>query len=228
MTPAAIDTVFLDLDLENNSEVVRLKIKVANLTADTIGIKWLRVVDEACDSWDIPIGDNNIHYFPAVSSNIQLDPDVNQPMYLDSLETYDFFQVEIYPRSNAACCEIKMHFSLADDPDNILATTVINANVNMDENCENEIPPLNTENAAELAPIKVFPNPTKDYFNLTTTEVFSSISLRNILGQEIINYSYSMDGQYNISNMPAGLYFIQLQDEVRGTLKLLPLTINDY
>ncbi len=224
LTPEVSDVSFQDQDLSINYLDLVVKMGVANLTDDKIAIKWLREVEGDCAGWETAICDNNTCYFQTISSNIML-PDLNEPMYLKAQESFDEMAVHIYPRTNAGCCQIKLHFSLVDDPDNILATATVNGNVNMDENCENEIL-SSIEDATEIDAIKIFPNPTNEYFKLTSTQAVSTIILRNTLGQELMNYSYNEGGQYDVSNMSAGFYYIQLQDESGATLKLMPLTIN--
>ncbi len=224
INPLVTDTIFQDQDLSISYLDLEIKVDVTNITDDKIALKWVREVKGECDGWETAICDNNKCYATFISSNITL-PDLNEPMYLEAGESCPECAVHIYPRTNAGCCEIKVHYSLVDDPDNILGTLTVNANVNMDENCENEIPPLNTKNAAELAAIKVFPNPTSDYFTLSAIKDASTILLRNALGQEVMLYNYDIDEQYDISKMEAGLYFIQLLDKDANTLKMLQLAI---
>ena len=222
VTPLETVESFQNQDIDDNFLDIEIKFSVTNTTDDMIAVKWLREVEGDCDGMETAICDNNQCYFTTISSNIML-PNLDAPMFLEANETFESMALHIYPRTNAGCCDVNIHFSLVDDPDNILATAAFTTSVNADENCQ-EI--VSTQDAAELASIKLFPNPTSDFFKLTTTDLVSTISLRNTLGQEVKNYYFDMDGQYDVSNMPSGFYFIQMLDEKGATLKLLPLTIN--
>jgi len=221
VTPEESDGIFENQDISDNFLDLVVKFSVSNTTDEMIAIKWLREVEGDCDGFETAICDNNTCYFTTVSSNINAN--LNEPMFLEPQETFDEFALHIYPRTNAGCCEVKIHFSLVDDPDNILATSSIFSRVNADEDC-NEI--VSTADAAEIASLNLYPNPTNDFFMLTTTDLVSTVLLRNTLGQELKSYNYDIDGQYDVSNMSSGFYFIQMLDEQGATLKLLPLTIN--
>ena len=220
LTPEVSEGVFLNQDLSDNDLDLEVTFHVTNTTDEMLSIKWLREIEEDCPGWETQICDNVTCYFSHISSNITL-PDLNVPMVLNRQETFDDFILHIKPRQNAGCCQVKVHFSLIDDPDNIITTATINARVNVEENCV-----VSVEDAAEITSIKVFPNPTSDFFKLTTTDLVSTVLLKNTLGQELRNYNFEADGQYVVSNLPSGFYFIQMLDDEGATLKLLPLTIN--
>ena len=56
---------------------------------------------------------------------------------------------------------------------------------------------------------KVFPNPTKGYFNIESDHQINSVSLLNLRGEEIQKMiSYDI---FDITDHPDGMYFIRIE-----------------
>ncbi len=61
--------------------------------------------------------------------------------------------------------------------------------------------------------IKVYPNPASDYIQLNETGTVSKIKILNMVGKTIKRFEVTLKGEkYNISDMPKGLYLVQLLD----------------
>jgi trimeric autotransporter adhesin len=63
------------------------------------------------------------------------------------------------------------------------------------------------ENKPQSA-LKIFPNPTSNYFSLNSNENFDEIKIVNQFGQIFKKYIYSSDNEYNITDLPKGFYQI--------------------
>ncbi len=75
----------------------------------------------------------------------------------------------------------------------------------------------------ELAQLKLFPNPTSDYFEVQGPEGVSSVSIYNLFGTAIENFVFQSGEKYNISTYAKGLYLVALEDENGQLLKTLRL-----
>ncbi len=76
------------------------------------------------------------------------------------------------------------------------------------------------------ADLKVFPNPTEDYFTIKNDAGVAKISIFNIVGKEVDSYKHVSGSTYNVSDYVRGLYIVRLID-VRGkTLKSIRLNKN--
>jgi len=69
-------------------------------------------------------------------------------------------------------------------------------------------------------PISVYPNPAKEYVNITSNENISSVKVMNPLGQlTAYNIPNSKIYRMNTSNLKAGVYFIQIQTSKETIIK---------
>lgn len=61
--------------------------------------------------------------------------------------------------------------------------------------------------------IKVFPNPTADYFSIDTKQTIKSVSLINITGQIVKTYSEtaSQTNRFDVKVLPKGIYFLTIE-----------------
>jgi len=77
------------------------------------------------------------------------------------------------------------------------------------------------ENTPKLNSVKVYPNPTSNYFKIDNDVNYDVVNLYNTNGQ-LIN-SFEKNDRYNIENLPNGVYFIMLKDNsgVVGQQKIL-------
>ena len=71
--------------------------------------------------------------------------------------------------------------------------------------------------------ISVYPNPATDYIKLTDDDLVRNISVSNMLGRKVRAFDTSKSERYEISDLPNGLYLIQLlgkNDKVLVTQRL--------
>lgn len=82
---------------------------------------------------------------------------------------------------------------------------------------------LGVEDMETATNFSMFPNPSKGLTTITSTEEINSISIFNILGQEIFQSNYNSNTiSIDISNYATGNYFIKVQTgESINTLKLI-------
>lgn len=66
--------------------------------------------------------------------------------------------------------------------------------------------------------IKIFPNPASDYIELTDNEKVSRIVVFNLVGKEMKRFDAVNGQRYNISELPKGLYLVQLVDKTGQTI----------
>lgn len=68
-----------------------------------------------------------------------------------------------------------------------------------------------------------YPNPTKDVFNLSANKNIESVSLFNLLGQEVLTSTIGAStSEINLSNLSAGTYIMKVMvDGETGTYKIM-------
>ncbi|HMK06374.1 MAG TPA: T9SS type A sorting domain-containing protein, partial [Flavobacterium sp.] len=71
--------------------------------------------------------------------------------------------------------------------------------------------------------MKVYPNPVKDMLNITFDKEITSVSIYNILGQEVVSKPlHANEGKIDVSNLKSGTYLVKVyaNDQVK-TLKII-------
>ncbi len=77
-------------------------------------------------------------------------------------------------------------------------------------------PPTGIEEAqAESGKIRLFPNPAQELLNISSAVPYSTITVRDITGKEVIHQLFSQ--AINVSRLNAGIYFMQCFSEQRGS-----------
>ncbi len=72
--------------------------------------------------------------------------------------------------------------------------------------------------------IKMFPNPASSFVTITTDAVNPiTVKINNILGQTVITKTLKQQTSINVSNLPAGIYFVSFynNNKLEGTMKLI-------
>jgi len=71
--------------------------------------------------------------------------------------------------------------------------------------------------------IKVSPNPANDYFNVTSNINFNRIQLYNIIGKPLKTYRPSVDNNYQLNDIPGGIYILRFMDGNNQVIKTVKL-----
>ena len=66
--------------------------------------------------------------------------------------------------------------------------------------------------------IKIFPNPASDYIELTQNDKVSKVVVFNLVGKEMRRFDAGDGQRHNISDLPKGLYLVQLLDKAGQTI----------
>jgi len=58
-----------------------------------------------------------------------------------------------------------------------------------------------------------YPNPVKDYLNISAKQKIENISIYNLVGQIITSEAKQVDGKINMTSLPAGIYVVKIMFE---------------
>ncbi|MBC7776288.1 MAG: T9SS type A sorting domain-containing protein [Phycisphaerae bacterium] len=61
--------------------------------------------------------------------------------------------------------------------------------------------------------VKLFPNPTTDFFTLTHAEEVASMQLYNLDGRVLARFEHSSSNTYSIADQPVGTYVLSFEDK---------------
>ncbi len=94
----------------------------------------------------------------------------------------------------------------------VLRFSILNSGFDLDYFELEYIGPANTDHITqESIPVKVYPNPGKDYLHLQSPDNdIAHYSLYNIYGHKILEGSFRSDTSINIANLKHGIYLLEL------------------
>lgn len=73
-------------------------------------------------------------------------------------------------------------------------------------------------NGGDNPTIKIFPNPATEYIELSQNDKVARIIVFNLVGKELKRFEATDGQRYNISELPKGLYLVQLLDKNDQTI----------
>lgn len=188
----------------NTNKDVEGHTNIHNLSADTITVRWERIV---------------INITPGCASQVC---DINQ-CYLEHVNTKTF------KLAGGAFGNLIMHFL---NPDTILgASAVINlkmTNVNVPGDTATisylfTSPLSGTANQLPAARVKLMPNPASDFFRLENAEAVSRIRMFALDNREVACFNAETDRQYPLADLPAGTYILALESASGQVFQALEL-----
>lgn len=208
--PVSVSGVFQE-DLSDEFLSLELKAKVTNVSGQTIQLKWVREEVQKPESWQTQICDNNTCYTPIVSSNIDPMLQLNAPAELAAGESFDL-KFYVLPMGVTGEGEFKVHLSLVSAPGTVLQTATFNYTVES----------VTSTRELSKASLRVFPNPTTDYIELSgNSGLVDRLIVYNLIGRQIRTFNAVNGGRYQMYDLPAGMYLVSLVNNKEGVLKTL-------
>jgi hypothetical protein len=180
---------------------------IINQSEVTVDLLWERILVDVPKEWLTWICDENNCYLPDVNECPE-----NKPNRLEPNDTLDF-QVHIKP--NGVDGEAQIEVTLFDLNDQTTMLGTLNSYFSTTTTAVEEV---NT-NA-----IRVFPNPTSDYFKLTHYPQVRQVVIYNIVGSPVKVYSAVPGRQYDVSMLPQGMYLVRLLGQDRSVVKTIRLS----
>ena len=190
---------------ENDIEV---HVTITNTSDTKVDLLWTRHEVEKPDVWWTWICDLNACY--AFDIGKAPSSRVNTLSRGESME----FQVHAKAFGVAGFAQINVDIYDASDTTNILGTVEATF----------EAGTSSTDDLAELADLRVYPNPTTDYFRIYKSEKVEYIEVYNIVGKQVLTFNATRDGHYDVSAIPEGMYLVRLLDRQNAVLKTVRLS----
>jgi len=194
------------LDLESYATIT-------NTTDEPVSLKWTRIVNSKPSAWDTQVCDNVFCYLPQVSTNIDPDLGLDAPFVLEAGESFDLI-FHVLPYGNAGEGRFELLFALTSEPDTPIDTAFFEVNVVANTT-------TSTFNVIDES-VRLYPNPTTDYFELTDATDVDHLVVYNLLGREVRSFRAARGERYSLGDLPDGLYLVSLQNrgKVLKTVRL--------
>lgn len=169
---------------------------IENISTDTVRVKWERQIISLSPNFETAVCDPVTCWFPAVNSKtFSLAPGAMGQL------TVHFYNSQFDPPPGAPGSGI-VHLKLTNldnAADSLTAVYTYNT--------------LSATNDLPLPTVKLFPNPSKDYFILENAEEVASMRLYALDGREVARFQRSADNTYSIANQAVGTYVLSFEDK---------------
>ena len=205
----------LDDPMTNPDDVVAYA-KITNNTSDTLFLRWERIMNDKPDSWETAVCDKNLCYFPWVATkDFFLAPnEADQDLLVHASPAMEPGGIPMYGADPGdAIVHLKVS-NLNDPADTLIA--IYNFSVTGS--------PIADLTEVELAALKLYPNPASDFFKITETQEIKELAVYNILGRQVESFVVNGGNQeFDISNLPNGMYLVGMMDRDQETVKTVRL-----
>ncbi len=186
---------------------------ITNNTSDTIYMKWERIVNDKPECWETAVCDVDLcYYFTINSVEFELPPNLEDGEML--VHAYTGGAPGETPTIGEA--EVVVRLSNLNDPADTLILEYY-FTVTGSGSCVTSV------SSAERETLKIYPNPTADYFHLTETQEIQQLVIYNILGNRVRTFDVNGNQNYNIDDLPNGVYLVGMIDREYETLKTVML-----
>ena len=179
---------------------------VTNNSATDVYLLWERTVD-APEEWLSWICDINNCYLPHVSTCPESQPNILAPGA--SME----FQVHVKPQGVEGEATITVDIMDLTDPETVLGTV------------QSSFTTVSTStDDLEKAKLKIFPNPTSQYFEVADGDQVGKVIVYNIIGNPVRTFNAAVAQRYNVGSLPQGIYLVRLFDKQNSVIQTTRLS----
>ena len=186
---------------------------LSNTSNNTILMRWEINVIDAPAAWKFAVCDGNQCYADFVTTNWDPTNFIELPDTLTAGETGSTLDLHVRPNQTAGTAEIEIYLSSIDDPSTVIATAIY----------EITISDVSSVSQVAVQNLRIFPNPSTDYFALSSSQGIQRIELYNIVGRQVRSYEVVEGRKYYIANLPDGMYLAGLignNGEVLRTMRI--------
>ena len=180
--------------------------EIKNVSNSTISIRWERKIINLTPNVTTAVCDPVLCWLGTVSTKtFTLEPDSAGQM------TVHFYNAAFDPAPGQAGSGI-VHVKLTNL--NNPADTLIAIYTYSTLTGTNDLPKSN---------VKLFPNPTTDYFTLENAEGVAAMKLYSLDGREVARFENNSSNTYSIANQPIGNYVLSFEDKNGQLLQAVEL-----
>jgi hypothetical protein len=190
-----------------------------NNSADAVELRWEVTEMNVPEEWQAQLCDNNNCYAFGQYSNIDASVGLDVPVVLEAGES-SLLDLGVRHKGVAGCGTYQVKVTTTADTSTVLASATYELKANVDANCE----ALVSNKNLEISKLKVFPNPTYDYFTITDNTLVREIQIFNIVGKRMANIAFQNGNAINVMSLPNGLYLVRMLDSDQNILKTTRLT----
>lgn len=208
--PISKDTTFV-VDLVAAYQPLMLQGYLQNNTNQTLKVRWERNPIDLPSEWSIEIQDKNAAYPEFVDSNIDNALYINEPVILKPKERVrlDMF---LTPNGKAGNAIVGIDISLADAPEVVISSD------------EFQVEVRSRFRQRQQKGTRIFPNPSDNFLNLSNMDNVDRLVVYNMVGRAVKNFKVEEGANYEVGNLPDGIYLVGLFDKRGNIIKTVRIS----
>lgn len=213
-----LDTI---MDLSDEWISAKIHASLENNTNDPVSLRFEITSDDAPSQWEVQLcvnDDTGGCFSWGITSNVDAAIGIDVPLNIIANGS-SIMDLGLRPNGVLGCGSFDVAITTVDDPTTVLAIGTYNFKINTDPNCET----VSTSDFDKAA-IKIFPNPTNDYFTITDNNYVRDIEIFNIVGKRMKVNSFQNGQAINVTSYPNGLYLVRMLGKNGEILKTTRLT----
>lgn len=187
-------------------DAIIAKATVKNESTEKKLILWQRNVLSLTEGWGTAICDKNLCYDPSIDA------------FEFELDAGEEGTVNVYGYPGGVDGRAKVELTLTDAADSTNTVSAV-----YDVRSEGVVTSTNNISRAD---IKIYPNPTAQYISITDATDIDQLIIYNIVGRPVKTFKANYENQYNVGNLPIGMYLVRLVNKNERTLKTIRLKVS--
>jgi Secretion system C-terminal sorting domain len=202
-------TITLTPDVLNTGVLVdsfetRAKATLKNTSTTTKKFTWTRTIKSMTSGWACLVCDKNLCWASTV----------NTPVDQIELAAGATSNMDVYIRPDkkvgAAVVELKI-VEVGNE------TNTVTGKYNFSTTTR-------TRDIKDNNSLRIYPNPTVEYFQITDNDLVEKVVIYNIIGRQMRAYKAVEGMKYTVNDLPDGLYIIRLLSSSGATVKTVRLS----
>jgi len=181
-----------------------------NDSQDTLTIMWKRTIIELTDGWETAVCDKNLCYIPSFEETSE---ETGTHLVLLPGEESNF-DIHVYPDGTEGAAIVDLTATDVNDPANTVSGRYT---FNQATTSTRFVTKSN---------IKLYPNPTTQYISLMDGTDVDKLTVYNIVGRPVKSFQATSSNQYDVSNLPIGIYLVRLMNAYEQTIKTVRLRVS--
>lgn len=181
---------------------------LTNVSSSPVSVRWNRVAPSLPMGWEVAVCDVNQCYLPLVFSNYMPDIELDIPVELDPGETSNL-DVHIYPNQFPGSTTVTVELTVNGD-----TAVVVTGTYNFSASLTSSF-----NGPAARQDVRVYPNPTTDFFQLSNGSGVGRVIVYNTLGRQVRTYDAYDGRRYSLAGLPDGMYLVRLKDNQSNVMK---------
>ena len=190
LTPETLTTY-----VNPDSFEIRAKATLKNTSNATKKFTWTRTIKSIANGWACLVCDKNACW----ASTVNTPPDQIE-LAAGATSNMDVY-IRPDRKAGTAAVEVKI-VEVGNE------TNTITGKYNFSTTTR-------TKEQKDYNALRIYPNPTIEFFQITDNDVVDKVVIYNIIGRQMRSFKVAEDMKYNVSDMPDGLYIIRLLNNKR-------------